>query len=163
MDSIRITDLQMVNEYQPRDKMGLQRFDAGVWNDYYTELGDYLGQYTTRVYEWNMSLALGESISPVTPGNYLVLIDAWYVYDPGASFTGSPVQLVMGSTTSGWGYTADFPHASTGRAGMITPSVPDGGTNAYGGVGGDLLLSSGFTASHGTCRIYVRYVEVTPL
>ena len=72
MDSIRITDLPLVSEYQLRDKMGLQRFEAGVWNDYYTELGDYLGQYTTRVYEVEYVAALGESISPVTPGNYLV-------------------------------------------------------------------------------------------
>lgn len=161
MESTRITDFATLQSYELRDKLLLQRFEAGVWNDYYTEVGDYLGQYLTKVIEWDMSASLEEYITPETPGNYLILIDAQAVYTPGASYTDSNVQVIIYPVSaSSWGYVAELTDASTGRCANFNPTdVP---FNPYGDLTEDLIISSGFTGD-GTTRIQVRYVEVTPL
>jgi hypothetical protein len=162
MDSTRITDFPTLQSYEARDKLLLQRLEAGVWNDYYTEAADYLGQYFTKVIDWDMSVALGETISPATPGNYLVLLDALGIYTPGASYTDNPFQIfIIPAPSASWDYIGEFTHASTGRACAISPvSSPP---TYYGDVAEDLYILSPFTASHGSCRIIIRYVEVTPL
>lgn len=161
MDSTRITDFATLQSYAVRDKMLLQRLEAGVWNDYYTEVGDYLGQYLTKIIDWDMSLALAELIQPATPGNYLVVLDAQAVYTPGASFTGNPVQILVYPDGAPYSSVMEFVHASTGRANTLTQLDPDG--TLYDYITQDINIVSGFTAADGTCRIQVRYVEVTPI
>ena len=161
MESTRITDFATLQSYELRDKLLLQRFEAGVWNDYYTEVGDYLGQYLTKVIEWDMSASLEEYITPETPGNYLILIDAQAVYTPGASYTDSNIQIIIYPVSaSSWAYVAEYTDASTGRCSVFNPIVNPG--SPYGDLTEDLAITSGFTGD-GTTRIQVRYVEVTPL
>lgn len=167
MDAIRITDLPLESQYQLRDKINLQRQEAGVWNDYHTEIGTYLGQYKTWVYDWDLSAGLGETIT-CPAGKYLVVLGAHYTYSPGAIFTSNTVQLLLNSTSGNWSYIGEFPHVGSGRGGLLFPALGSGPSwNIYGDLDEDLILSSGGTGSgspdQGTCRIQIQYVEVTPI
>lgn len=160
MESTRITDFATLQSYELRDKLLLQRFEAGVWNDYYTEVGDYLGQYMTKVIDWDMTSPLAELIEPVTPGNYIVVLDGQVVYAPGGSFTGNPVQILVYPDGAPYSYVMEFIHASNGRANAMTQLEADG--TIYDFITQNINIVSGFTGD-GTARIQVRYVEVTPI
>lgn len=168
MDAIRITDLPLESQYQLRDKINLQRLEAGVWNDYHTEIGTYLGQYKTWVYDWDLSAPVAEFIT-CPPSTYLILLGAHCTYQPGALFTSNTVQISISDVPTGnWSYAAGFPHIGTGQGALIAPSLGSGPSfNIYGAVNSDLLVSSGGTGSgspnQGTVRIQLQYVEFTPL
>lgn len=167
MDAIRITDLPALSSYELRDKINLQRQEAGIWNDYHTELGTYFGEYKTFVYDWDMSTSLGEVITcPV--GKYLVVLGAHQTYQPGAIFTSNLVQITISSVSGNWQYTTEFTHLGNGFGGLFFPAFGSGpSSNIYGDLDEDLILSSGGTGSgspnQGTCRIQIQYVEFTPL
>ena len=167
MDAIRITDLTLESQYELRDKLVLQRFEAGVWNDYHTEIGSYLGQYKTWVYDWDLSAALGETIT-CPASTYLILLGAHFTYLPGGLFTSNNVQILILSTSGNWSYDGNFPHIGTGQGGLCIPAFGSGpGGNIYGDVDEDLFITSGGTGSgspnQGTVRIQLQYVEFTPL
>lgn len=168
MDAIRITDLPTVSGYELRDKINLQRQEAGVWNDYHTEIGTYLGQYKTWVYDWDLSAVLDVFIT-CPPSTYLILLGAHCTYLPGAIFTSNLVQILMLSNPSGnWSYQGEFMHTGTGQGNLIIPSFGSGPSfNIYGDVGEDIQITSGGTGSgspnQGTVRIQLQYVEFTPL
>ena len=167
MDAIRITDLPLESQYQLRDKINLQRQEAGVWNDYHTEIGTYLGQYKTWVYDWDLSAGLGETIT-CPASTYLILLGAHYTYKPGGLFTTNLVQIFINSISGNWVYGTEFTHNGSGKGGLFNPIAGSGpSSNIYGDVDEDLLVSSGGTGSaspnQGTVRIQLQYVEFTPL
>ena len=168
MDAIRITDLPLESQYQLRDKINLQRQEAGVWNDYHTEIGTYLGQYKTWVYDWDLSAPFAEFIT-CPASTYLILLGAHCTYLPGGLFTSNPVQITINDAVSGnWLYATEFTHNGSGQGGLFNPAQGSGPSfNIYGNVDEDLLISSGGTGSgspnQGTVRIQLQYVEFTPL
>lgn len=167
MDAIRITDLPTVSGYELRDKINLQRQEAGVWNDYHTEIGTYLGQYKTWVYDWDLSAVLDVFIT-CPPSTYLILLGAHCTYLPGAIFTSNLVQIIIYSSSGFWVYATEFTHNGSGKGGLFSPTQGSGpSSNIYGSVNSDLLVSSGGTGSgspnQGTVRIQLQYVEFTPL
>lgn len=168
MDAVRITDFPLVQEYELRDKIHLQRQEAGVWNDYHTDLGSYLGEVRTAVFDWDMSNP-GELFQiPCPVGQYLILLGAHHTYKPGAVFASNNIQNSIQTVSANWNYIAEFIHDGSGKGGVFSPSNGSGpNANIYGDVGEDLLIFTGDTGlvspNQGTCRIVVQYVEVNPL
>ena len=167
MDSIRIEDMPLLSGYETRDLIHLQRREAGVWNDYHTDIGTYLGGYNTAVFSWDMENDFTDIIAcPV--GKYLVPLFARFAYLPGAGFTGGAANAGIQTVPSGnWIMYADFTHDGTGQAGSIIPAVGSGpDSNIYGELNEDLLVFGNRPpsfANYGTCRITVSYMVVTPV
>ncbi len=168
MDAVRITDFTLVQEYEQRDKIHLQRQEAGVWNDYHTDIGTYLGEVRTAVFDWDMQNP-GEIFTITCPvGKYIIPINVHYTYKPGAVFASALIQLTMQTPSGNWNFFAEFTHEGVGRGGIFSPTLGSGPfSNTYGDVNEDLLIVAGDTgivaSDQGTCRIVVQYVEVTPL
>ena len=168
MDAVRITDFPLVQEYELRDKLHLQRQEAGIWNDYHTDLGSYLGEVRTAVFDWDISNP-GELFQiPCPSGRYLILLGGHQTYKPGAVFSGNLIQIAIQTVSANWAYLTEFFHDGSGNGLVFTPNQGSGpNANIYGDVGEDLLIStsdSGLVSpNQGTCRIVVQYVEVTPL
>ena len=168
MDAVRITDFAILSGYEDRDKIHLQRREAGVWNDYHTDMVSYLGEVKTVVFNWDMSNA-GDFIEiPCPVGKYLVLISAHYTYTPGSIFGSNLVQNIIQNASGSWVYVCEFTHDGSGRGGIFSPAVGSGPVgNIYGGVDESIGIYAGDTSlvspDQGTCRIVVQYVEVTPL
>ena len=160
MDAIRIGDLPALQAYALRDKINLQRREAGVWNDYHTDFGSYFGEYLQFTFDWVMSAPLGEVITcPV--GKQLIPIAAQFTYEPGAGFTSTTVQISL--SNSCYSLIGEFTHDGTGQGGIITPAVGCGAGWRFGALTEDLTFFSGFTDANGTCRIKAQYLLWDPI
>ena len=165
MDAVRITDFVLLNSYEERDIIHLQRQEAGVWNDYHTDLGSYFGQVKTYVYDWDLNLALLEVI-PCPPGKYIVMIAGHILYKAGSAFGFATGQVQLFTTNTS--YIAEFQHNGTDQGSFINPLFGTGpSSNIYGDLSEDINVGYGCitpgTPDQGRVRIVVQYVEVTPI
>lgn len=165
MDEIRIEDLPDGGIYQGSDRFPLQRLESGVWNDYQTNFDQYFGEVMLAVFDWDMSASLYETITAGTPGNYLILMNAWAVFVPGTVTPGTGATISIYNTGNPISsYSIDFVIGADSYGCIAYPLV-DPITNNYDSLDTpivlDLAVAPGIFDS--SMRIYVQYIELQPI
>lgn len=163
--SILIADLPDAGTEQPRDRYALQRDVLGTWTDFFTEARTISGPVQLFVFDWDMSASLYEEITAATPGNYLILLNAFATFTPGTNTPGTGATIKIfnsGNPTSS--YAIDIVIGAE-KYGVIAYPYDDPASNIYDSldtpIALDLVVAPATFDS--TMRIYVQYVEVEPI